>query len=554
MISLLKRSNSLEIRECLFAIIGIVLLGLSFSYFEAFEYLYNFSRSHENWELDEIIIILLMSPIFLVWLVIKRWTQSVREMNLRLKREHQLAQQSTHDALTGLPNRVLLEDRLNIAQSSTSRVDSQISLMVIDLDDFKLINDELGTSIGNRILCVLADRFRAVIKTQDTIARLSGDEFAAVLWDSSLEDSSLSIAQRLLDCCSEPILMDGFHINVTASIGITFYPLDPKNALAADQLIRQADQALYQAKITGKNCYSIYDTENARQLSELHSYRKRIELAVDRHELHLHYQPQINMTTGLLVGAEALVRWQHPERGLLGPNQFLHVVEDHSLSIKLGEWVIENALSQIHHWSKAGHQIKVSVNISALHIQQGNFVERLQSFLNQFPDVAANKLQLEITETGSLEDLNGVAATIGECLTLGVGFALDDFGTGYSSLTYLQSLPSQLIKIDRSFVRDMLDDPNDLRMVKGIISLARTFDLPVIAEGVESYAQQEKLLELGCELAQGFIYSKALSANDFESWLSTWNHTPRVQRLGKKKDNKGGASFTPLLSSPERLC
>ncbi|WP_163132792.1 bifunctional diguanylate cyclase/phosphodiesterase [Agarivorans sp. Alg241-V36] len=517
-----KRSNKYILAELFAALLAILILGYVFARFEAFENLYFFSRSHESWELDEIIIMVLLSPVFLLWLAVRRWSEAQQEAKLRAQRESQLAYQATHDPLTGLANRISLEDRLTQAVARCNRNSSRIAVLMIDLDDFKKVNDSLGHDAGDRLLRQIAQQLAKDIRAEDTIARFGGDELVAVLNCDRGQAACLSTVERILQCCNNKTLIDGVMVATSASIGVTFYPDSGQENLVPDQLIRQADQALYRAKLAGKNRYELFDGESARTIKSLFAQREEFKAALLNQELALYYQPQVNTKTGQVIGAEALLRWQHPTLGLRSPISFLEAIEDHPLIIELGEWVINQALAQLERWQQQGLQLKLSVNISAFHIQQDNFAERLLCLSKQYPTVRPGCLELEITETGVLDDFAQVAKVMAQCQDLGFTFALDDFGTGYASLSYLQSLPAELIKIDRSFVRDVLDDPKDLRMINGIISLAKVFSLPVIAEGVESKAQQDKLLSLGCELAQGYFYAKALPEQEFLEWLNHW--------------------------------
>ena len=309
-------------------------------------------------------------------------------------------------------------------------------------------------------------------------------------------------------------------LQVSASLGITFYP--QAQDIEADQLLRQADQAMYQAKVAGKNRYQLFDAAKDNNLRCHHESLKRIRSALEQGEFVLYYQPKVNMRSGKVIGAEALIRWQHPQRGLLAPAEFLPVIEDHPLAVDVGEWVISTALHQIRQWQAAGFELPVSVNIGARQLQQHDFVERLQALLKAHPQVSPSQLEIEVLETSALEDVTQVSQVIKECATMGVRFALDDFGTGYSSLTYLKRLRVATLKIDQSFVRDMLDNPDDLAILKGVIDLATTFKREVIAEGVETIAHGTALLHLGCELAQGYGIARPMPADRFPDWTANW--------------------------------
>ena len=285
---------------------------------------------------------------------------------------------------------------------------------------------------------------------------------------------------------------------------------------------RLADQAMYQAKVVGKNRYQIFDAAQDRVLRGHHESLERIRLALENHEFVLHYQPKVNMHSGQVIGAEALIRWQHPEKGLLAPALFLPVIESHPLAEAIGEWVIETALTQLELWHAAGLDLPVSVNIGARQLQQADFVERLRAILATHPKMSRGSLELEVLETSAMEDIAQVSQVIEACAQMGVMFALDDFGTGYSSLTYLKRLHVTLLKIDQSFVRDMLDDPDDLSILQGVIGLAAAFKRDVIAEGVETVAHGTALLHLGCELAQGYGIARPMPPEQMPAWAATW--------------------------------
>jgi len=393
-------------------------------------------------------------------------------------------------------------------------------VVFIDLDGFKAINDIHGHDVGDQLLITVAQRMRLVLRDGDTLSRQGGDEFVAVLVDLPNAAACTPLLQRLLDGASAPVQADAQVVQVSASMGVTFFP-QPQE-MDGDQLLRQADQAMYQAKQSGKNRYHFFDTEQDRSVRCLHESLERIRRALDEREFVLFYQPKVNMRTGIVIGAEALIRWQHPERGLLAPAFFLPLMTAHPMAIELGEWVLDTAMAQIEDWKQSGLELPVSVNIDAIHLGQTDFVERLRKRLAAHPAVAVGDLELEVLETSALQDVAHVSSLILACQEMGVGFALDDFGTGYSSLTYLKRLPAGLLKIDQSFVRDMLDDPDDLAILDGVLGLARTFRRQAIAEGVETLAHGEFLLQFGCQLAQGYAIARPMPAEDMPVWLSTW--------------------------------
>jgi len=441
-------------------------------------------------------------------------------------REHQrqLEHMAHFDALTNLPNRLLLSDRLSQGLAQAERRGQAMAIVYLDLDGFKAINDQYGHEAGDQLLIRLADRMKQVLREEDTLARLGGDEFVAVMGDLANGDASLPMLLRLLDAASQPVLIGNHPLQVSASIGVTFYP--QAQPMDADQLLRQADQAMYQAKLAGKNRFHVFDAVQDSGIRLRNETQERIRAALLAEELVLYYQPQVNLRTGTLVGAEALIRWQHPQRGLLAPGQFLPAIEDHALSVDVGEWVIHTALAQIEAWRAQGLDIPVSVNVGGHHLQQPDFVSRLRGILAEHPRVAPHRLELEILETTALEDITQISTLIGDCSALGVSFALDDFGTGYSSLTYLKRLRVSKIKIDQSFVRDMLDEPDDLAILQGVISLASALKRAVIAEGVETVAHGSMLLQLGCELAQGYGIARPMPPADMPAWAKAWTPEP----------------------------
>jgi diguanylate cyclase (GGDEF)-like protein/PAS domain S-box-containing protein len=433
--------------------------------------------------------------------------------------QQQLEYIAHYDALTRLPNRVLLADRLKQAIAHCHRLNSSLAVLYIDLDGFKSINDTHGHDMGDQLLVTVAARWTDALREGDTLARIGGDEFIVLLVDLEDNRNYEIILQRLLDTAAETITINQQILRVSASIGVTIYPQDSSDA---DQLMRHADQAMYIAKQAGKNCFHLFDVAHDVAVKTHRESIEHIRQALDNREFVLYYQPKVNMRTGEVIGVEALIRWQHPERGLLPPSAFLPIIEDHHLSIDVGDWVINQALSQMSQWQQHGLTLAVSVNVGALQLQQGRFVDRLSQQLAAHPDVLANNLELEILETSALEDIADIAELMNQCLTLGVHFAVDDFGTGYSSLTYLKRLPAGLLKIDQSFVRDMLEDPDDLAIVKGVIGLARAFHRKVIAEGVETIAHGQLLLAQGCQLAQGYGIARPMPANDIPQWVTQW--------------------------------
>ena len=442
--------------------------------------------------------------------------------------QEQLERIAHYDALTDLPNRVLLADRLQQALAQCRRKNSLVAVVYLDLDDFKTVNDSHGHGVGDALLVAVAQRMKDALREGDTLSRIGGDEFVAVLVNLEQAQSYQPAIERLLLAAAAPVIVDGLTLQVSVSIGVTLYPQDPADA---DLLLRHADQALYVAKQSGKNRYHLFDVAHDAAVSTQREGLQHLRAAFDQGEFVLHYQPKVNMRSGEVVGAEALIRWQHPQRGLLNPALFLPLIENDRLAVELGEWVIDNALTQVERWRQQGLDIPVSINIAASHLQQGDFAARLKQMLAAHPSISPGDLAMEVLESSALDDLGRVAQVIKDCQSLGVSFALDDFGTGYSSLTYLKRLPVSLLKIDQSFVRDMLDDPDDLAILEGVIGLSTAFRRDVIAEGVETVEQGELLLELGCEQAQGYGIGRPMPPVDFPRWTTGWR--PDARWLGK---------------------
>jgi diguanylate cyclase (GGDEF)-like protein len=433
--------------------------------------------------------------------------------------EAELSRIAHFDGLTGIPNRLLLSDRMNQGIAQTSRENNMMAVCYLDLDGFKPINDTYGHAVGDLVLIEIAKRIENCIRGADTVARLGGDEFVVLLLGQEKGRESLATLERLLASISEPIIVKNKSITVSASIGVSIYPLDDEDP---DTLLRHADQSMYFAKQSGKNRFHIYDPAVDRQARDQNEFLKSFRFGLEHQQLELYYQPKVNLLTKEMVGVEALIRWNHPQRKLLPPSEFLRLIENTELEIKVGEWVISSALSQMNEWHESGFNTEVSINISGYHLESYQFFSKLQHQLSNFPNALARNLQIEILETVALNDIAVVRETINSCRNLGISFALDDFGTGYSSLSYLNSLPFDTLKIDQSFVRDMLEDKGDRAIVQGIIALAKAFERQTIAEGIETESHYQMLIDLGCELGQGYGIAKPMPACEIINWMSTY--------------------------------
>ncbi len=449
------------------------------------------------------------------------------------------------DVLTGLPNRSLLDDRLRKDMAHAKRKQSLLGLIYLDLDGFKSVNDSYGHDTGDKLLRIIADRMREALRESDTLARIGGDEFIAVLTDLESHQASGHILERLHDAASSPVYLMDRELRVTASIGVTFYP--QHELVDADQLIRQADQAMYMAKQAGKNRYHVFDAVQDQAVRGHFEKLDRVREAMEKEEFVLYYQPKVNLRTGSVLGVEALIRWNHPEQGLLRPDSFLPVIASDQLMIQVGDWVLEEAASQAESWRRNGLMIPVSVNIDGLQFIQDDFVDKLHACLARHPTLGPGDLELEVLESSALEDINRVNQLITECEKIGIGFSLDDFGTGYSSLTYLKRLPAKFLKIDQSFVRDMLEDPEDLAILEGVLGLADAFQRKAIAEGVETVEHGSMLLSLGCDLAQGYGIAKPMRAENIPNWIKTW----KPDQAWARRPRVGGDELPVLFSTVE---
>ena len=433
----------------------------------------------------------------------------------RSPNDEEMMWHATHDMLTRLPNRMLLTDRFEQALHLAGRHGTNLAACMMDLDQFKPVNDKYGHAVGDKLLIEVASRLKKQLRQEDTVARLGGDEFVMLIGEVGHKSELAQALHRLKRAVSAPYSIDGKNIEISCSIGVANYSGD---GVDADTLLRQADQAMYIAKQSGRNRVHWFDADQDQKINDSQQLIKQLEQALANGEFELYYQPKVNMRTAEVVGMEALLRWQHPDKGLMLPIEFLPIIDQHELIITLGDWVIASALEQLSVWQNQGRQWSVSVNIAAKHFHLPSFYRRLEDTLQRYSNVPSNKLEIEILESAALGDIQYVQAVISKCKDLGVRFALDDFGTGYSSLSYLKRLPADTLKVDQSFVRDILDDKEDLALVQAIIGLAGTFERDVVAEGVETPEQGVLLMRLGCDVAQGHGIAKPMPAEDVEAW------------------------------------
>jgi|GEM_PF-3965905 len=429
-----------------------------------------------------------------------------------------------YDSLTGLPNRIQLVDLLGRITDDSLEPPSLLAVCYLNLDEFKTINDRDGRDFGDAVLVALAQRLLRGMRQGDYVARLGSDEFALILTDMSSTVEALNTVQAILRQVGRALEVAGQRLFLSASLGLTLFPVD---RAGPDALLQHAHEALFQAKRRRKGCYYLYDPIRDHQAQQRRHLYQEFVNALAKDQLRLHYQPKIRLADGRLHGLEALIRWQHPEKGLLRPDQFLPLIEGSPLEQALGEWVIHRALAQQQCWRDQGQELLISVNISPRQLQEPNFSIFLARALDKHSQGAAVRLEIEVLEIAELDDVGVAAEVMRACKQLGVSFSLDDFGTGYASLTYFQQLPIDIIKIDRRFVLGMLDNPDDRAIVEGVLLMARTLPRPVLAEGVESPQIGQLLRQMGCDYGQGYGIARPMPAEQVLPWLSDWANGQR---------------------------
>ena len=437
--------------------------------------------------------------------------------------EH-LTQIAHHDPLTGLANRLLLDDRVHQAIAQNQRAGSRIAVCYLDLDGFKEVNDRFGHPAGDQVLVEVGNRLVACVRGGDTVARLGGDEFVVLLSGLADDEECRQALDRMLQVVSAPYVVgDIKQTGISASIGVTLFPSDPADA---DTLVRHADHAMYFAKQAGKNRYQMFDTRFEQRIEARQATLRGLAVALEAGQFRLHYQPKVDGRQGQVVGAEALIRWQHPTLGLLSPAEFVPLIDETDLALAVGEWVIREALSRIVLWRREGIDLRVSVNAFIRQLLQPGFAAALAAILGQYPEAGQDRLQIEIVETAALKELDTIRQVIEDCKKLGVAFSLDDFGTGYSTLAHLRHLPATEIKIDQSFVGHMLASAEDLAIVESVIGLGRAFGRSVVAEGVETPAHIVRLLALGCDVMQGYALARPMAGDEIPDWAREFRPDP----------------------------
>ena len=455
-------------------------------------------------------------------LVARRLSRSLEEANAELTQANQeLQKRAFTDALTGLPNRVLFEDRLRHALARMNRanqlqVEERIAVLFVDLDGFKPINDSFGHSAGDRILCVAAERLARTTREGDTVARIGGDEFLLLLEGVRDRAECAEAANRVLRALGEPFSVQGKQLQIACSIGIVLHPEQGE----PDKLVANADAAMYEAKRAGGGNYVMFESHMGADAAKQLQLQSDLRRAVELKQFELYYQPKINGTGHGISGVEALVRWNHPQHGLIGPTEFIGLAERFGLIVHLGDWILDEACRQIAQWQAQGTRMCVAVNLSVMQLREVDFVARVERALMRH-DVPATLLLCEITESVAMEDIKATQRTFEGLARVGVFLSIDDFGTGYSSLSHLRKLPARQVKIDRSFVQDLQTKEDARAVIDAVIRLAHALGLSVVAEGVENEAQRDILIAMGCDELQGFLFSRPLPAGDLLDWYSS---------------------------------
>ncbi|HEY7746990.1 MAG TPA: EAL domain-containing protein [Desulfuromonadales bacterium] len=434
-----------------------------------------------------------------------------RDITERKQAEDRLRHQATHDGLTGLANRTLLQDRLEQSIHYANRSRRLVAVLLLDLDRFKIINDSLGHGIGDELLCSVARRLEQTVREADTVARMGGDEFVILLAEVAEGDDVGLVAKKILENLTRPYSVSGREISVSASIGVSLYPRDGADG---ETLLRNADVAMYRAKEDG-DTFRFYAPKMDQRVHETLEMEADLRRALERAELLLHYQPKVDLATGRITGAEALLRWQHPQRGLVAPGMFIPLAEETGLILPIGEWVLATACAQVRTWQRLGlDAVPVAVNLSARQFRKSDLAETVHRILRE-SGIAPRMLELELTESMIMRDPQAAAAAMQQLKALGVRLALDDFGTGYSSLNYLRRFSVDCLKIDRSFISDAASDPSAASVATSIVAIAHSLGLRSVAEGVETKEQLDFLRDCGCDSLQGYYFSRPVPAAEF---------------------------------------
>jgi diguanylate cyclase (GGDEF)-like protein/PAS domain S-box-containing protein len=443
---------------------------------------------------------------------------AVRDISERKEFESRILHQATHDALTNLPNRVLFREHVSRAMLHATRSEELIAVLFLDLDGFKNINDTLGHEAGDELLKAVTSRLTGILREDDLIGRQGGDEFTILLQGIRIVQDIVLVLEKLLTAIAEPFVLGSNEMHVTASVGVTVFPFDDNEV---ESLLRNADTAMYQAKEAGKNCFRFYTAEMNTAMRERMEIENGLRHALAQGQFSLHYQPQVSIEDGAVVGVEALLRWHHPELGMISPAKFIPVAEESGMIVPIGEWVLRTACRQVKAWEAAGlPRLKVAVNLSARQFRQSDLLEMIGQVLQETGlDPRSGMLELELTESMVMRNVEDSVVTLNSMHQMGLPLSIDDFGTGYSSLSYLKRFPINTLKIDQSFVRDISTDPEDAAIAAAIVGLAHSLKLNVIAEGVETREQLEFLRAISCNQAQGYYFSRPLAPDALEKFL-----------------------------------
>lgn len=508
------------------------MMGLIFAALTLIAWL-NISGLHSNdlppvtyFSLFNVIGILSVTAFF-VWLLASDWRQALARLeveNERMRESHErIDKLAFQDSLTGLPNRLVVRDRFEQAMALAKRNHTSVALLYLDLDDFKAINDSLGHSSGDVMLCDVAQRLIHAVRGSDTVSRQGGDEFLVVMGSLADDSDAAAMAVKIIDLLNTPFHVNGMEVSTTGSLGISLFPADGNDF---ETLLKNADMAMYRAKESGRNAFRFYDAQmNTNVIEHLHLI-SGIRAALAKNEFSLHYQPQFELTSGRIIGAEALIRWRHPELGLVPPVKFIPVAERCGLIHEVGRWVLNEACRQAKLWQEEGlPELVIAVNLSPVQFRRDDIERDVMNALSDSA-LAPHCLELELTESLLIADSKDLTDLLGRLRTQGIRLSIDDFGTGYSNLGYLKRFEVECLKIDQSFVRRMTENANDAGIVRAIIEMAHSLNLDVVAEGVEDAATLSRLIELGCEYGQGFHWSPALAPDDFVRYVATHKTAP----------------------------
>ena len=483
---------------------------------DAFEYLVELSEKHEDWELDELFALAIIMSFALTAMVVRNSKHLKIEFEKRSQAESKIKKMAFFDSLTGLPNRDLCNDRLQHTLTHSKRLKKQSAILFIDIDNFKEINDTYGHHNGDEILKQIAKRFSGELRADDTLARIAGDEFVVIVESVETPAVITVLAEKLLAIMQRAFVIDGDEIYVSNSIGIAISPVDGDNA--AD-LLKSADRAMYHAKDEGKSTFRFFSTELDLQAKKKLKISAQLRMASDANEFTLNYQPVVDVKNGEITGAEALIRWNNPVLGFVGPDIFIPIAEEIGLIGEIGDWVLREACKQTMQWQNKGHRpIKMSVNMSARQLSLDNYVNSVKAVLQE-TQLAPQYLELELTETAIMKDIDSAILKLDGLKQLGISLALDDFGTGYSSMSHLRKLRLSRLKVDRSFIMNIPKNIEDIATANAIISLAENLGLRITAEGVETKEQVAYLKSTACDSIQGYFFSRPVPADEFEKLL-----------------------------------